>query len=753
MSLLAPLYMLGLAAISLPLVLHLVRRMPRGRQPFSSLMFLAASPPRLTRKSRLDDLLLLLLRGLALGLLTLAFARPFVRAITPMDVTEPLGRKIAIVVDTSASMQRPGLWEKAVAEATKMIDDLGPGDDAALVAFDADVQTPVGFGGPQTADPDRKTARLRDALGQLAPGWKASDLGLALAAAADAVDDAAARGRSGGDAQRLVVLIGDLQEGSSLDALARYQWPDEVRLAVRPVAALRATNAGLQLAGGRPAEDGRLRVRVTNDRDSLGRQFRLSWLDRQGKAAEPPIDVVVPPGESSVVAVSRPDAALGGLRLVLSGDDQPFDNSLYVVPLEQQEVTVGYVGGDKADDVDGLLYYLKRALPETPGRKVRVEPWGLSQFSRSRAPTEGWSGTVPLSPSGSKNQNVPFLSLVVVGEAISDEQAEPLADYARGGGTLLYVLRDAAAGAGLASVLGIGRLAIEEADGADYAMLGRIDFEHPLFAPFADPRFSDFTKIHFWRHRRVELADLPGVDVPAIFDDGSPALFERAVGAGRVIVLTSGWHPADSELARSSKFVPLVSEILDRAGGREATPQQHTVGDRVPLPPVPLAEAGGNRSPDPELPRQTPDPPLVVETPDGRRISLPPAAATFDQADEPGVYRVLRGEGPGTRFPALAFAVNLAAAESKTAPLDLGELEQRGVRLGPAESRAELAEQARQMQEAELEDRQKLWQWLLAVALGVLIVETALGGHLARRPAKSSSAGPPESGAADREDA
>ena len=122
MSLLAPLYMLGLAAISLPLVFHLVRRMPRGRQPFSSLMFLAASPPRLTRKSRLDDLLLLLLRGLALGLLALAFARPFVRAITPMDVTEPSGRMIAVVVDTSASMRRSGLWEKAVAEAAKVIE-------------------------------------------------------------------------------------------------------------------------------------------------------------------------------------------------------------------------------------------------------------------------------------------------------------------------------------------------------------------------------------------------------------------------------------------------------------------------------------------------------------------------------------------------------------------------------------------------------------------------------------------------------
>src|SRR5262245_47326598 len=45
MGILAPLYLTGLAALSLPLILHLIRRTPRGRQEFSSLMFLAPSPP------------------------------------------------------------------------------------------------------------------------------------------------------------------------------------------------------------------------------------------------------------------------------------------------------------------------------------------------------------------------------------------------------------------------------------------------------------------------------------------------------------------------------------------------------------------------------------------------------------------------------------------------------------------------------------------------------------------------------------
>ncbi|HZN34277.1 MAG TPA: BatA domain-containing protein, partial [Pirellulaceae bacterium] len=79
MSVLFPLYLAGLAALTLPLILHLVRRTPKGRKEFSSLMFLAPSPPRLTRRSRLDQILLLLLRLAALAFLAFAFARPFLR--------------------------------------------------------------------------------------------------------------------------------------------------------------------------------------------------------------------------------------------------------------------------------------------------------------------------------------------------------------------------------------------------------------------------------------------------------------------------------------------------------------------------------------------------------------------------------------------------------------------------------------------------------------------------------------------------
>ncbi len=63
MSFLTPLYILGLAAVAAPIVFHLIRRSPKGEVPFSSLMFLSPTPPRLTRRSRLDHWLLLAAAG------------------------------------------------------------------------------------------------------------------------------------------------------------------------------------------------------------------------------------------------------------------------------------------------------------------------------------------------------------------------------------------------------------------------------------------------------------------------------------------------------------------------------------------------------------------------------------------------------------------------------------------------------------------------------------------------------------------
>ena len=79
--------------------------------------------------------------------------------------------------------------------------------------------------------------------------------------------------------------------------------------------------------------------------------------------------------------------------------------------------------------------------------------------------------------------------------------------------------------------------------------------------------------------------------------------------------------------------------------------------------------------------------------------------------------------------------MNLPLDESRTAPMSPDELSRLGVPLQtPAEfAVAKAPERARLLQQAELENRQKLWRWLILAVLAVTLGEIVLSGRLARR--------------------
>jgi hypothetical protein len=710
MSFLAPLYIAGLVALSLPILFHLIRRAPQGRQAFSSLMFLSPSPPRLTRRSRLTNIVLLLLRAAALALLALAFARPFFPRKAEAGVNTADGRRVAILVDTSASMRRPDLWAEATKHVERVLRDVGPADEVGLYFFDRRVRPAMTFAEWNDLEPSSRAAVLRGRVAEASPSWAGTNAGDAIATVADLLAEAEGSRKAAGVRGRQLVLISDLQQGSHMEALQGHQWPQNVLLDVRPVVPKDASsNASLQLvratpgeldeAGGKDAAP-RLRVRITNQAGSEREQFALAWAGPQGPlAGAPPVTAYAPPGRSQVVRVPRPAAGQGADRLVLSGDDTDFDNTLFVVPPRKETVRVVYVGDDAADDVNGLRFYFERAVAATPQRTVELVARGAAG---------------PLTEPDLLGARL----VVVAAPNLPAERAAVLRRFAETGGDVLWVLTDAAGGASLASAMQAERVEVREAPPKDFALLGRVDTEHPLFAPFANARLGDFTKIHFWKHRSVTLPKPAGGGeqprVLAAFDDGDPFLIEQPIGRGRLLVMTSGWHPADSQLALSTKFVPLLDGFVRARGGAGAGETQYTVGDTIPLPEVEPGDAAR----------------LAVERPDKTEAKIGPDARSFDATDQPGIYRLGLGDTH------VELAVNVAPDESRTAPLAVEDLERWGARVGNQPVPEEIVTRERQLQRIELESRQKVWQWLIIAVLALLAAETALAGGLARRAQK-----------------
>ncbi|MDA1053988.1 MAG: BatA domain-containing protein [Planctomycetota bacterium] len=697
MSLLAPLYFLGLAAVSLPILFHLIRRTPRGRQQFSSLMFLAPSPPRLTRRSRIENWLLLLLRAAALILLALAFARPFLRQVANLSLDGVRGRRVAILLDTSASMRRDGVWEQAISKLDELLDQLDPADEVALFTFDGEVEAIVPFAEQPALHRQSTHEVVRRKAAELTPSWRHSDLGTALVTIAEELT--LASGQPDNIAVSQVVVISDMQQGADLKAVQGYEWPDEVLVAIESIEPADLSNGTLSLLRTEYEAESTdaVRVRIANSPDSLVDQFFVGWAEptNANGGHSPPyktVPVYVPAGQSRVVQLPRPSTQEPSDRLVLTGDAALFDNTFYVVPQLQDEVELVYIGSDQQDDPAGLHYYLHLALGETPQRKVHVT------VQRSDEPL----GTLS---SGTR--------LVVLTSPLTDTGFEQLNAYVQGGGSALFVPATADAAVTLAAHL-------EEVEhvpsGAgsrvgDYLLLVDIDFTHPLFKPFATPRYSDFTKIHFWNHQRFQFISEHTAHILAKFDNGDPALWQQTIGEGKVYVLASGWHPDDSQLALSTKFVPLLNTMLDQAAGSPVEMPSFAVGDAVPVP-------DGAKS-------------TSVVKPDGGSADLDADERWFRQTDEPGIYEFQGGTVP------VRFAVNVMPRESETAMMDVEQLTELGIQLGAHRTREEESDRQRQLRDIELESRQQLWRWLIVVVLGVLGIETWLAGRGSRTRTRS----------------
>jgi hypothetical protein len=185
---------------------------------------------------------------LVLCLLAFAFARP-----SPPAATGPVepGKRVVLLLDTSASMRRAGIWARATDEARSALTSVGPADRLCVMSFDQSVRTLLGFEQGETMDPARRASVATEEISRLSPRWASTDLGHALMAAAEALeDDEANDGEQSRRASR-IVLVSDLQQGSKLDALLAYEWPQRTELVVRTIPCQDATNASLQWVASR----------------------------------------------------------------------------------------------------------------------------------------------------------------------------------------------------------------------------------------------------------------------------------------------------------------------------------------------------------------------------------------------------------------------------------------------------------------------------------------------------------------------
>ena len=524
MSFLFPAFLVGALTVTIPIILHLLKRERAPRLAFSDIRFLLRLPALQRRRRRLRELLLLALRVAALLLLTLAFARPL------LDATGDRRSVTVVAVDRSLSMSAPGQFERAQALARDAVSGAPADHLVAVVAFD-DRGTVV-----QAATATRAAAE--QAIARLEPAAGATRYAAGLSAAAEAMG-----GRGG-----RVVVVTDLQQAGWNDE-PRGRLPANAAVEVAPVPAVEGNLAVTAVESSAAGLSARLLNTSTAARDVA---VSLVIDDAPVSARS----VTLAPGPNDIRFDRVPDVGVAAVRVADVGGYR-WDDTRYALldPPDPVVVLVVANGGRLGPSA----FYLERAL--LAGANAR--PFAL----RAVAP----NGVAAVDEATWETAGV----VVVVGTDGLDRRGRArLASFVEAGGGVLIVTGPGVDPAVIADALGEStRLSVVFDEPAANRRLAATDARHPIFRPFGD-LVGALGQVEFDRTTRIANGAGSSL-VPRVlarFDHGEPALVEYEIGTGRALIFASDLNNEWNDFPRRPTFVPFVHEVVGYlAGDRERT--------------------------------------------------------------------------------------------------------------------------------------------------------------------------------------
>jgi hypothetical protein len=532
MNWLFPGFFAGAALIGLPIVLHLLRRKPRDPVRFPSLRFLGETALRDTRRSRLMRWLTLLLRCLAIALLCAAFARPF-WGQTPSATR----RALVIALDNSMSQQARGRWEETQRWSLGQLEELSPGDQAALLVMQPEPVWLV----PMTDD----LARVRTALAAAQPGYDKTRYARPLRLAGETLAKTAA-------GTRILAWAADEQRAGWRGTDLAEKLPPGIHF--RFLGAATAPQRQAAVISVRPS------AAAKNSLDVTVRQFQPTTPDSRpisvwnGNHVLVTQSLVLRPGDNKLSIPCDWPAGAAGLRVALEADDLPADDAAWIAATA---MATNNVRLDAAVETDFLAHAL-RATQKLPG----------AGFEPAPLPDHAWPSDAPVVLRNDASFRAPALAR--------------LDQFCDAGGAVWIFVEGGAAQTDWLQRQGVHVTARPAADEPWH--LRDWDAGHPALAAFAGQSLLPLLEVEFYRG-----FDLAGDALAPIanWPDGKMAIAELDRG-GRHLLLT-GFPPdrVATDWPAQPSFVPFVHCAVRWLGAVRDTHTDWRVGDAIPLPDTP----------------------------------------------------------------------------------------------------------------------------------------------------------------------
>ena len=655
MSFLNPALLAFTTAIAVPILIHLLNRRRFRRVSWAAMRFVQLSLDKNRRRMRFEDLLLLVLRCLVVGLLAFALARPALRSAAAfLDTSRPTA---VVVLDHSASLGAGDgtvtRFELARQAAEAAVEAFPAGSPLAVLLAGDPVSAPL-------AEPSFDLNLVRKTVREAPLSDLGTDHSRAIAAAVSLL-------RSQTALQKEIVLVTDRQAvgwrrlpeiASALadagrDTRLRVVFvgdPVEDNLAVANL----TRSAGFASA----REPLRFDAEIANRGATAVRQVRATLHLDGGPAVDEATLERLSPGETRPVTffAKLPEDGFHAVSVRLPADRFPADDERTMVVRAVKAVRVLVVDGDPGSNA---AFFLRHALQPVPPEATR------DYYLQPEVIPPGQLGLTRLSDFDAVIlADIPPLPAAAV---------DALARHVRDGGALLifpgpqakpaFYNADLNVRAGLLPAT-LGAIRGDPASDETRLTLQTTAFDHPVFALWNEAGAGSLAAVRF--RAAWELLPVPaptnaaaaatsgsGARIMVRFSDGTPAAVERSVGQGRVMLFASPAGTAWNDLAVRPAFVPLLHRAVGSLANAKEGAFNVRTGDPVTL-----------HEPSEWIGRD-----VAVVTPGNperrltRTLRAAPggAALEFDETLQAGAYRAYL---PGVSAPVAMFAARPDPEES-----------------------------------------------------------------------------------------
>jgi hypothetical protein len=679
MAFLAPLFFLGLAALSIPVLIHLTQREKKMVQQFPSLMFVRRIPYQTVRRRKLRDIALLCVRLAALLLIVGAFARPFLWRPNAATAIGATAREVVVLLDQSYSMAYGDRWDRAKAAARDAINRLGPSDRASVVLFSSGADIAL----RSTGEKDRLIASMDAAT----PTAAATRFGPALKVAGSILAESPLP-------RKEAILISDFQRsgwrgeegarlpaGSTLTPVTIGGPVDKPNASVTSASLSRSTFSDQERVTVTAAVANRTIAPVTGD--SL-------TLEIGGRAIQTLPLNIAPEGSASVAFQPFTVPAKNMRVTVRAGNDAlPTDNVFDLVISPSAPVRIVVVDSGNRP---GAGLYLMRALAIGDAPKFEIT---------SRQPAA-------VSDEDLRRASVVLLNDVDVNVGLGRR----LQRFVQDGGGMFIAAGPRATWPQEADILPASLSQPIDKSRGESARVGALEYGHPVFEVFRAPRSGDFSTARFYAYRSVAAA--PNTQVLARFDAGTPALVERKVGSGHVMLWASTLDLSWSDLPLKPVFLPFIHRSMVHLANYTEPAPWLTIG-QVFDPDASSAKAQATGR--------------LALTPSGKRLPLEDegSSAQVLELTEQGFYEI---RGQKANSDVTVVASNIDPAESDLTPVDPADIVTAAT--GSTGQNAQQAEADVPLTPEAQERAQRLWWYLLATGILLLGVDTLFSNWLSR---------------------